>query len=321
MLGRKTPEDVEQGTSTPKTLDSLYRFEGVSFVHLPLAFAPAQLAIPARLAAAAGYIIDTGRQSPGIFRVPGQKKAIDALYKHLSHQIDRVPSSPLHIQLTARPLTLPTTIKYDPYDVASLFKKLLNDIPNGILGSIIVFNRLKSILDSPASIDTTNSTNSLQISLDPFEKFVMKSKHITSPVENTTAPGSQPTKAEQIALALLKTQSSDRLSLISAVFGLLTFLKEDECCPLNPNSNREAATGTKMSPQAFGVIFAPLLLGNLTHLIEIKHLDSPKMEINSKNTQSLALAKSVERNRLSSDIIVMMICHWETVAEHLNGFR
>jgi hypothetical protein len=34
MLNRKAPEDIEQGISTPKTINNLCRFEGVSFVLL-----------------------------------------------------------------------------------------------------------------------------------------------------------------------------------------------------------------------------------------------------------------------------------------------
>lgn len=115
-------------------------------------------------------------------------------------------------------------------DVASAFKRFLRDVPAGILGSLALYRKLQGIV-------------------------------AVVPPSSITGHDEKATKPRLIALALLTLKSESRLALICGVFGLLAYLKQDTFAL--------SSVDYSMTSKAMGVVFAPLLLGDLTEHIEI----------------------------------------------------
>lgn len=136
------------------------------------------------------------------------------------------------------------------HDIASTFKKFLGELPGGIIGSLRLFDAIR---------------------------YIMTLKYDEN---ETVGPNEVSTNAKYIAFSLLKLESSHRLALISAVFGLLSYLSDDESTSLINSSSQESSEAKnntdintdateRMSPHALAVVFAPLLLGNLTDMIRL----------------------------------------------------
>lgn len=142
-------------------------------------------------------------------------------------------------------------------------------------------------------------------------------------------------KARLIALALLSLRSTSRMSLISAVFGLLAFLSHDE----DESKGVSTTPSHHLSPEwmdsrALGVVFAPVLLGNLTERIELDEGSLRSPQRISFNTLKLGLlharkarkaatecsteiASSVERNTLCEAVVVLLIRQWKDVVRQV----
>ena len=88
---------------------------------------------------------------------------------------------------------LPTHIEHSVPDVASLFKKILNALPGGLLGSLELFEAFRSIFFrlSPGPELSDSDTKTLQ--------------------------------AKLVALAISSVTSTKRISLIQAVIGLVSY--------------------------------------------------------------------------------------------------
>lgn len=130
--------------------------------------------------------------------------------------------------------TLPLHIKCDVHDVASAFKKFLAGLPSGILGSLPLFYSLVSIHN--------------QLLGDPE---ITKTKHTK-------------VRARLIALTMLSLKSQHRRNLICAVFGLLSMIgRAAETAPREDDRGRPLPTSDLMGYAPLGIVFGPLLLGEL----------------------------------------------------------
>ncbi|KAJ9638863.1 hypothetical protein H2199_006723 [Coniosporium tulheliwenetii] len=245
-LTRNEPQTI----SIPLDLPDLCRLEGINLLQLPPQVAAAKVAIPTRFAATAAYLVQHGRSATGTFRIPGKQRVITSLYNHFTDHAKAAEASDSYIELTIRASTLPSAVSFDMHDIASTFKKFLAELPGGIIGSLRLFDAIRYIMT---------------LKYDENENL---------------GPNEVSTNAKYIAFSLLKLESSHRLALISAVFGLLAYLAEDASISSPHPSSREsseAKTNTgintdateRMSPHALAVVFAPLLLGNLTDMIRL----------------------------------------------------
>lgn len=199
-------------------------------------------------------------------------------------------SEPAHVEMTIGNASLPAEVPVDAHDVASAFKKFLWDVPGGILGSVALFKALKMI-------------------------------------SSTTFPDGP--KIRLIALAILSVKSSRRVDLIQAVFGLLNSLKRTNG-PLDlPQSFPLGLSCPEhMTPRAFGVVFAPLLLGELAQSIDFgtERSPSPKKSIfqlpKSRQPSSLDrnLAMGAEKERITacSSVMEMLVASWDDIARQMH---
>ena len=238
-----------------------------------------------------------GLSANGLFRIPGQTKTVNALYKHFMTQLENGRNGPFQVEVTIANPTLPTHIPFTVHDLTSLYKKFLAGVDGGILGSVTLFNAIKKVIE-PAGVCIENL-------------------YTASSIIN----------ASQIAEILLETASRDRYYLITAVFGLLAYIKEDEgdFDDVEGKKKRDPAQSQeKMSSKALGVVFAPLLLGNKTDGIEIESLGKDqefqqftKLTANvskAKSTQVTELITGMARAELAGLIIEILILQWDNIA-------
>ncbi|KAF1986451.1 hypothetical protein K402DRAFT_332867, partial [Aulographum hederae CBS 113979] len=223
-----------------ESIQELARIGGVSSVNLPTDLAVPGILIPTCLAATANYLIAHGRTTPGIFRISGQTRIVTALYNHYMSQIHaHEGNAPQSIETTIRTAVLPSDVNYVVHDIASAFKKFLNEIPGGLLGSMKIFRELAAII--PGTLD---------LAVDPDHSEESQKKALRKP----------------IAMILSGADCNERLCLIVAVFGLLAHLTaSSDRTPPSPHHDPTARTeqDETMSPRAFAIVFAPLFVGDL----------------------------------------------------------
>ncbi|KAJ4015880.1 hypothetical protein NW752_006809 [Fusarium irregulare] len=178
------------------------------------------------------------------------------------------------------------------HDVASTFKRLLSVIPGGILGSLSLFDAFVAIHS--------------QLQGDP--EFP-RTKHTK-------------VRARLIALAIGTVESQFRRELICAVFGLLSLIgRVAEISPREDDDGRTLPTGDLMGYNALGIVFGPLLLGDLLGLYSMK-LATPKTGLlvlplrSPKSRQDRRIRKTLE-NELPSPPTMDKILVANTIAEML----
>jgi hypothetical protein len=206
-----------------------------------------------------------GHNVPGLFRINGQQKTIAALKKHfLTHMYPPHSSSDdsdVEVTIRLAALPAPSTLPYNIHDVAGTFKLFLGDLRGGILGSMDVFESLRKAL-----VPVKFKEDDLDFQCRGLD-------------EEFTA-----SNAKWVAKVLCSVCCSQQRNLIFAVFGLLAQLRQDRVSygkfdkmvplfdlPLALQDHCALAQSTteQMSSSALGVIFAPLLLGNMSDQIRI----------------------------------------------------
>ncbi|OJJ81461.1 uncharacterized protein ASPGLDRAFT_105053, partial [Aspergillus glaucus CBS 516.65] len=212
-----------------KSLETLARLGGYSYLKPQADFAPAVLKLPVCFAATATYLQIYGHRVENLFFDPGDMKTASRIYEHFAHQVLSAEREEDKIQMTMRsnqmpvdiiePLQRDTTPEQSPsyiLSVAWVFKALLAGIPDGILGSKelyqvlvdisygrqpYIFSRRKSKDQSKAQAEPERPDDCLE-GLTPWEH----------------------TQTKAIALAILSLTSKMHLELICAVFGLCEVL-------------------------------------------------------------------------------------------------
>ena len=128
----------------------------------------------------------------------GQSSTVNALYEYYAFQFAQA-GSPSKVQETVGSGLLPTHIEHSVPDVASLFKKILNALPGGLLGSLELFDALRNIF----------------FQLGPSPELSDSDSKIL--------------QAKLVALAISSVTSSKRVSLIQAVIGLVAYFGKNLC--------------------------------------------------------------------------------------------
>lgn len=175
LSSRSDPFSVLKG----KSLETLARLGGYSYLKPQADFAPAVLKLPVCFAATATYLQIYGRRFcppfaesvsltkrhptkghrvENLFFDPGDMKTASRIYEHFAHQVLSAEREEDKIQMTMRsnqmpvdiiePLQRDTTPEQSPsyiLSVAWVFKALLAGIPDGILGSKELYQVLVDI--------------------------------------------------------------------------------------------------------------------------------------------------------------------------------
>ena len=217
-------------------------------------------------------------------------------------QLDDGRNGPFQVEMTIANPTLPTDIPFTIHDITSVYKKFLAGVDGGILGSLTLFNALKEVIE-PSGVCIENILDASSI-----------------------------LTASRIAEIIMEIESRDRYFLITAVFGLLAYIKEREgdVESVEGRKKKEGANNPeKMSSKALGVVFAPLLLGNKTDEIEIESFGKDagfqqftKLAANvnkAKANQVTELAYGMARNDLTAAITEGLLLQWSNIACFLQG--
>lgn len=209
------------------------------------------------------------------------------------------------ITSTVRCANLPMHVQASVHDVASTFKRLLSVIPGGILGSLSLFDAFVAIHS--------------QLEGDP--EFP-RTKHTK-------------VRARLIALAIATVESQFRRELICAVFGLLSLIgRVAEITPREDDEGRSLPTGDLMGYNALGIVFGPLLLGDLLGLYSMK-LAMPKSGLlvlplrsprsrqgrNVRKTlgSELPSPPTVDKVLIANSITEMLIVNWRDVVRQMKS--
>ncbi|KAI6767532.1 hypothetical protein HG530_005541 [Fusarium avenaceum] len=293
---------VHHRRETPKVLDlqSMIRISGKSVFYLPAEHAPSALILPTCLRATAHHIAQhvTTR---GIFRIPGSIRVVNMLFDYYCC----TEQSNVDITSTVRCANLPMHVQASVHDVASTFKRLLSVIPGGILGSLSLFDAFVAIHS--------------QLEGDP--EFP-RTKHTK-------------VRARLIALAIATVESQFRRELICAVFGLLSLIgRVAEITPREDDEGRSLPTGDLMGYNALGIVFGPLLLGDLLGLYSMK-LAMPKSGLlvlplrsprsrqgrNVRKTlgSELPSPPTVDKVLIANSITEMLIVNWRDVVRQMKS--
>lgn len=208
---------------------------------------------------------------------------------------------------TVRSPNIPAHIDVSIHDVASCFKKFLAGLPGGILGSLSLFDALIAI----------NS----QLCTDPEFSRTKQSK----------------IRARLIALAIGTLGSQFRRELICAVFGLLCLLgRAAETTPREDEHGRPLPTSDLMGYNALGIIFGPLLVGDMLGSHAVKLSDpssglfivpvspSPKSKKEKKKAketveESTPVFLDVDKVYIANDITEMLITNWRDVVRQMRS--
>lgn len=238
----------------------------------------------------------TGVVTRGIFRVPGSHRVVNALFDYYCQFDDQE-----EVTHTTRCPNLPQHVKAAVHDVASAFKRFLGVLPGGILGSLSLFDAFIAIHS--------------QLRGDPEFSRTRQTK----------------LRARLIALAIGTLKSQFRRELICAVFGMLSLIgRSSELTPHEDDHERPLPTSDLMGYSALGIVFGPLLVGDLldSYTMKLAHpaaglvvfpLTPAKLKKERARMTGTTLegAPKVNKIRIANEITEMLITHWREVVRHM----
>ena len=266
-----------------------------------------------------------GCNAAGIFRVSGTTSTINQLYNHYDQQfIDA--GSPSKVEETVGSGALPVHPEYVLADIASLFKKIIIGLPGGLLGSLELFEALRSIL-----IDW-------------------------SPEPQSSMTESSRLRARLIALAISSKGSPYRIDLIKAVLGLVAYfgfeaekaMDEERAAAASEQDEPNVFKSELMGYQSLGVVLGPLLLGDQTDSISIvpnggdetsETTSSPRKSTDSnqengrksKKQKRLSLGNLVDKSNdlsahvsranLTAKVMQSLLVNWKEVVRQLQDIK
>jgi hypothetical protein len=247
-------------------------------------------------------LIPPAASTQGIFRIPGAVRIVNALYDYYCYAGADVEE----IAGTIRCANLPMHIDASVHDVASTFKKFLAALPGGILGSLSVFDAFVAIHSQLQGEPELNRTKQSKV------------------------------RARLIALAIGTVRSQYRRELICAVFGLLSLIgREAETAPREDDQGRPLPTTDLMGYNALGIVFGPLLVGELLGSYSMR-LASPhsgllvlpltppksrkeKIKKSDKPGDHTPSPLTFDKVRIANCITEMLVTHWREVIKHMKS--
>lgn len=240
-----------------------------------------------------------GPVTRGVFRIPGSLRVVSAIFDYYCYE-----KAGEDITGTIRCPTLPLHINAGAQDVASAFKKFLSVLPGGILGTLSLFDALVAIhsqLRGEPELSRTKETK-LRVRL--------------------------------IALAVGTIKSQFRRELICAVFGLLSLIgRAAETAAREDEQGRPLPTSDLMGYTALGIVFGPLLVGDLLDSYTMK-LASPSSGLlifpltpprlrkgrqRRSTPQNDEGPTSVDKIHVANEITEMLITNWREVVRNMKS--
>ncbi|KAL4891266.1 hypothetical protein BDV59DRAFT_182902 [Aspergillus ambiguus] len=247
----------EMNSLRGKSLETLARLGGHSFLTLPADFAPATLRLPACFVATGTYLRYFAPTVRNLFVDAGDLKVAVRTYAYFAEQVLSAEKEQDRIELTVRgdriPMELVQVLEQEAprsssshvLGVAWAFKALLAGLPGGILGSEQLYQVLVKISRGRLSGGDAEGRRGGLGELSP----------------NSSA------RIKAIALVLLALTDAPRLNLICAVFGICAVLLHES--ERSAQLSRQSITGSLRgnlgtglaSVERLGGVFGRLLRG------------------------------------------------------------
>ncbi|KZL67955.1 RhoGAP domain-containing protein [Colletotrichum tofieldiae] len=277
----------------------MVRLSGKSLFYLPSGYAPSSLVLPTCFRATAQYLAQYGPTTRGVFRISGSVRIVNAIFDYYCYE-----KAGEEVTGTIRCPTLPLHINAGAQDVASTFKKFLSVLPGGILGSLSLFDALVAIHSQLRKEPELNRTKETKL------------------------------RARLIALAIGTVKSRFRRDLICAVFGLLSLIgRAAESAAREDEQGRPLPTSDLMGYTALGIVFGPLLVGDLLDSYTMKlanptsglllfPLTPPQLRKERQRrivTQDEASPLSVDKIHVANNIAEMLITNWREVVRNMKN--
>ncbi|KAL0943751.1 RhoGAP domain-containing protein [Colletotrichum truncatum] len=241
----------------------------------------------------------SGPTTRGIFRIPGSLRVVNAIFDYYCY--DRTGED---VTSTIRCPSLPLHINAGAHDVASAFKKLLSVLPGGILGSLSLFDAFVAIQSQLRGEPELSRTKETKL------------------------------RARLIALAISTTKSLFRRELICAVFGLLSVIgRAAEMTAREDEQGRPLPTSDLMGYTALGIVFGPLLVGDLIDSYTMKvatpssglllfPLTPPQLKRERQRKgllQEDTISLPVDKVHVANNIAEMLIANWREVVRNMKN--
>ncbi|RHZ66528.1 uncharacterized protein CDV56_109454 [Aspergillus thermomutatus] len=287
-----------------KTLETLARLGGHSFLAYPGDFAPTALKLPVCFVATATYLRCRGPLVRDMFLDPGDLGAAAQIYGYFASQVLSAEREQDKIQMTMRSGEMPSELMSILSSIQSqrhsthilsvgwVFKCLLAGLPGGILGSTYLYNAL---------LDIYSKTPSLEDKLNSPDQ---RPKRTRSCLGGLTQ--ARYTRIKAIGLAILALASPMQLELMCAVFGLCAFyvhetrrLLEYERHGFKTDVGKLGFVTRSQILEGLGQIFGPLLTDQ-----------GPE-----EGAYDLETLRILETNR--TYVAMMLIANWRAVSRQL----
>ncbi|KAJ5817586.1 Rho GTPase activation protein [Penicillium robsamsonii] len=235
-LRRLDPMTSLQGRS----IETLARLGGHGYLMLTeLAPCPAQL--PAYIVATLVFLHKYGLDTPEIFIQSGDLKAVIRLYDHFASQVLEAEKDESKISLTMRVVAMPQPRKDSApvLSVAWALKAVLAGLPNGILGSVRLYQVFRAMY---------------------YHSIPNQCSHLRVPDCISEASPTTAARVQLMCLAVIALATEMQRDLICAIFGLLSLLVTAETQEQPGMELRDPVA----SPNFHELVrvFGPLLLGS-----------------------------------------------------------
>ncbi|EMR09206.1 hypothetical protein PNEG_02542 [Pneumocystis murina B123] len=223
-------------------------------------------------------ILEKGLETPGLFRVNGSRSVIRSFIEHFLKNKSKI-SFETDIE----------NFKINPniHDYASLIKKLLVELPGGIIGNKLQLQALFPLLEDRASA------------------------RVLMPPE---------IRARMLALALSTIEDQNRFYLACSVFALLRAVAT--CTEQKERILNYPKDLNYMKPEALGLVFAPTLLGRQINSSDISDIINSEKLSNKEQLGPLkVIKKEKEKARKSAKLIETIIDYWEQIIAQLKKLQ
>lgn len=218
-------------------------------------------------------ILEKGLETPGLFRVNGSRSVIRSFIEYFLKNKSKVSSEQDIENLK---------INANIHDFASLIKKLLVELPGGIIGNKLQLQALFPLLEDRASA------------------------RVLMPPD---------VRARMFALALSTIEDQNRFYLACSVFALLravaTSTEQKERFLNYPKDLNY------MKPEALGLVFAPTLLGKQVNSSNVSNTLNPAILSQEHSGPLRVIKEEKEKARQSAKLIETIIDYWEQIVVQL----
>ncbi|KAJ5782413.1 hypothetical protein N7457_004187 [Penicillium paradoxum] len=187
-----------------RSVETLARLGGHGYLML-VDLAPCPVQLPACIVATLMFLHKYGLNTPDLFLQPGDLRAAVRMYDHFADQVLTAEKDEAKIAFTMRVVAMPT-LSEDAAPVLSVawaLKALLAGLPNGILGSVRLYQIFRAMYFHSI----------------PNQSHLLRVPDCISEASPTTAA-----RVQLICLALIALATEMQRDLICAVFGLLSLL-------------------------------------------------------------------------------------------------